>query len=298
MDPKKSYLLPEFLRVDTEGKPLSDAELNETGVIFDLGGKYTYPVQDTEKAWKRFSASLESPLTVSKRPVRFAMFRWVAAAVVVLTLGLGLWQYSANKAATYTALIETNTIIKGKQLPDGSIVSLNSGTVLNVKAISKNKRLLELTKGEAFFKVAHSDVPFRVITGKGIVTVLGTEFNIRCSNGLPFSIYLKSGSVQFESGGEKTLLKSGDLLEEDKNGDFVIRQISNNNPIAWSSGKISFDNAVLSDVIKGLEELYKVEFEYDQNLASEKLTISFENLTAVQAAELLSKTLKSKVSVK
>ncbi len=298
MDSKKSYLLPEFLRVDAEGKPLSDAELNDTGVICDLAGKYNYPSQDTDKAWKRFSSSLESPLTVSKRPVRFAMFRWVAAALVVLTLGLGLWQYSANKAATYTALIETNTLIKDKQLPDGSIVSLNSGTVLNVKAISKNKRLLELTKGEAFFKVAHSEIPFRVITGKGIVTVLGTEFNIRNSNGLPFSIFLKSGSIQFESSGEKTVLKSGDLLVEDKNGDFVIRQISNANPIAWSSGKLSFDNTVLSDIIKGLEELYKVEFEYDQNLASEKLTISFENLNAIQAAELLSKTLRSKVSVK
>lgn len=299
MDQKPTYRIPEFLLRDSEdGKPLSDADIREIEGIWTAADSFSYPKTDTDQAWNTFRAGIQTEMKVVKRPNRFAMFRWVAAAVVVLTVGIGVWQYNNGQSSSYTALLQSGVSKMTQQLPDGSSVQLNSESVLEVKAIDDNNRTLELKSGEVFFSVAHSEIPFRVITDKGIITVKGTEFNIRHNQGQPFSLYLKNGSVQFETNTQKVTLNPGDMLEENKSGDLVLRKINDNRAYAWTSGKLIFENASVSEVVKGLEDLYKVSFIYDQHLSNEKLTITFDNLSAAHAAELLSKTLNSKVEIK
>lgn len=296
-DPNKRYTIPEFLLSDESGKAMSDLDLKEIERICEISAAYKYPKTKTDAAWNAFANQIQPALTVTKRPVRFAMFRWVAAAVVVLTLGLGVWQYQQGRVSTYSASIESELTKKSTVLPDGSKLELNTGTVLLIRAINAHKRILELKKGEIFVDVVHNELPFKIITDKGIVTVMGTSFNIKHTQTSPFAIFLKTGSIQFETADSKIVLKPGDYLEEDPNGDFIISKETNKNPIAWSDGKLAYDNSTLSDIIKGLEDLYKVKFQYDSNLASEKLTITFENLSAEQAAQLLSKTLRSQVTI-
>jgi len=84
------------------------------------------------------------------------------------------------------SLMAYNTITtpKGGQyqvtLPDGSKVWLNSISSIKfpVSFSSQKERRVELT-GEAYFEVAHNKtLPFRVVTSKQVVEVLGTHFNI------------------------------------------------------------------------------------------------------------------------
>ena len=67
--------------------------------------------------------------------------------------------------------------------------------------------------------------------------------SVRNTAGKAFLLCLKSGSIQFESAGEKIILKPGQQLEEDANGDFVIRNVRNNLAYAWASGKVTGANA-------------------------------------------------------
>lgn len=298
MEPERTYRVPSYLRVpSSEGKVLSESDLSEIEQILDISSGFAYPEANTEANWKSFAAQIQPGMQVTKRPTRFAMFRWAAAAVVILTLGLGYWQYREARINTFTATYNASAMPVHHILPDGSRIDLNAGANLEVKAINKHKRILELKSGEIFVRVVHNDIPFRVITDKGIISVMGTEFSVRNTVGKAFLLCLKSGSIQFESAGEKIILKPGQQLEEDANGDFVIRNVRNNLAYAWASGKVSFDNSSLSEIIKGLESVYNVKFEYDAQLSGEKLTITFDNLSAGQAAELLSKTLKSPVKV-
>jgi transmembrane sensor len=70
----------------------------------------------------------------------------------------------------------------GKQLtaslPDGSVVTLNTDTSLDVQ-FSASRRLVILKKGEAIFRVARNPSrPFQVQVGSRIVQALGTVFNV------------------------------------------------------------------------------------------------------------------------
>ena len=65
-----------------------------------------------------------------------------------------------------------------------------------------------------------------------------------------------------------------------------------------ADSKLIFENEELYKIILALEAQYNITFEYDRKLKGEKLTLTFNQLSANQAAELLSKTLNSKVMVK
>ncbi len=64
-------------------------------------------------------------------------------------------------------------------LPDGSVVDLNAGTVLDVD-LAPAVRRVELSQGEAHFQVAHNpERPF-IVTAQGIsVRAVGTAFDVR-----------------------------------------------------------------------------------------------------------------------
>lgn len=73
-----------------------------------------------------------------------------------------------------TAVGETRQV----SLSDGSIIELNTNSILDVQ-ITNEKRLLNLVEGEAFFSVApDKNRPFIVDFGKGSATAVGTAFNV------------------------------------------------------------------------------------------------------------------------
>lgn len=114
-------------------------------------------------------------------------FQWakIAAAITLISAsGLAIWSLSVQKAvperllAISTAAGENKKII----LPDGSEVSLSpSARLLYPQKFKEGSRTIELTEGEAFFKVTHDERrPFTVKTSNGLYTkVLGTSFRIQ-----------------------------------------------------------------------------------------------------------------------
>jgi ferric-dicitrate binding protein FerR (iron transport regulator) len=298
MDSKRTFRVPDFI-VHENGQvaAMSDREIQDIERLLDAASSFKYAQTNVDQQWLKFTSNIGVTMQVSKRPRKFGMFRWVAAAIVILTIGLGFWHYNNPNQNNAIMVLQSKANLIKKKLTDGTEVLLNKGTVLEIKSLSKQSRVLELKTGEAFFSVVHNDVPFILITDKGIVTVTGTEFDVKHTVNEPFSIYLKKGSIQFETNNKIVSLLPGDYLEEIGLGDFKITRISDSRASVWMDGNLSFDNTLLSEMVKVLEETYKVKFLYDESLSNEKLTITFAGLNAEQAAELLGKTLNSSVSI-
>lgn len=127
--------------------------------------------------------------------------RAVAACAAAVIAGAGLstawlvWRPSDELAnqAFRTGVGQKATI----NLPDGTEVTLNTGTVLRTRA-DPDRRLVYLDEGQAFFRVAHDKAhPFIVHAAGRTVTAIGTAFDVRVDHG-KFSVTLVEGKVRVE----------------------------------------------------------------------------------------------------
>lgn len=154
---------------------------------------------------------------------------------------------------------------------DGTQVWLNSGTSLKyAKDFGDKSRKITL-EGEAFFKVKHSETPFKVQLANCEVEVLGTSFNVRSFTDENFSeITLVEGSVKMNtlSGKEITQLKPSQQITI--SGDFknnILKTVDTDFYKSWTEGKIVFHEERLADIILRMERWYNV----DIQLASPKI---------------------------
>ncbi|MBS0419817.1 MAG: FecR domain-containing protein [Proteobacteria bacterium] len=99
------------------------------------------------------------------------------AASVILLFGVGAFlTYQHWTRDSYTTRIGEQRLVR---LEDGSRLSLNSDSAVEVH-YTRARRLLALTRGEAYFEVAQNTArPFVVSAGGHNVTALGTAFVVR-----------------------------------------------------------------------------------------------------------------------
>ena len=195
----------------------------------------------------RLQALCENP------PVRKARQSWVryavAASVVAVALGLGLFS-GLNHPAPYTA--EYSTALGERRhvaLPDGSVIDLNSRSRIQVN-FEKDRRGIELIEGEAMFSVEHdTSRPFVIDAGNGLVTVTGTRFDVRRDLS-ETRVAVEQGTVKVQGqGAEFVSLSAGLGTRIDAQGTVAAAYAVNPAELtAWRSGKLVFNNASLSEV--------------------------------------------------
>ncbi|MFP0195817.1 FecR family protein [Pseudomonas sp. PHC1] len=198
----------------------------------------------------RLKALCETPpARRQRRPLlRYA----VAASVVAVALGLGLFS-GLNHPQGYSA--EFVTALgerKHVALPDGSMIDLNSRSRLQVR-FEKDRRLIELTEGEAMFSVEHdTSRPFVVEAGSGKVTVTGTRFDVR-RDVTQTRVAVEQGTVKVQgrdaADADFISLTAGLGTRIDAQGKVAPAYAVNPAELtAWRSGKLVFNNASLSEV--------------------------------------------------
>lgn len=149
-------------------------------------------------------------------------------------------------------------------LSDGTKVFLNSGSSISYPAVfdSNSPRLVEL-KGEAYFDVIENKSSiFRVSSGKIMVEVYGTQFNLRNYNEDYFSdVVLINGSVGIKDSenSELTMLSPGMKGSVNKQN-FSINKMRVNTSVytSWIEGNVIFRNETFSQIVQKLERLYNV----------------------------------------
>lgn len=183
----------------------------------------------------------------------------------------------AKEISSGKAKFNTISTPKGGQyrlrLPDGSRVWLNAQSSLRFPAWFDGKeRRVELT-GEAYFEVAHTEkVPFRVVSGKQTVEVLGTEFNVSgYSDEGDITTTLLTGKVKIDYGAgeakapglKNVMLSPGQKASVRKlTEEIKVSQADIEESIAWKNGQFRFENAELSTIMRQVARWYDVEVEY------------------------------------
>jgi transmembrane sensor len=97
-------------------------------------------------------------------------------------------------------------------LEDGSVLRLGPSTQVQIE-FGSDRRLVELVRGQADFKVAHnSKRPFDVLAAGTTVRAVGTEFSVRVRPEHRVLVRVTEGSVQVTSSAQ-TEMKSAFYLD-------------------------------------------------------------------------------------
>lgn len=182
--------------------------------------------------------------------------RSVAATGIVvgglaMLLGSGwVWLERPNLFQDLTADYSTG---RGERrtvvLNDGSSVLMDADSALDVD-LSETERTVHLIRGNAYFDVSHSQVPFKVTAENGQSQVLGTAFDISIGEE-DVSVTLARGSLRVSVGSEagSVILKPGETVSYDAANVGNVRQADLDATMAWHEGRFVFNDMPLIDVL-------------------------------------------------
>lgn len=177
----------------------------------------------------------------------------------------------------YTTTLDTNinTIAAQKttiDLPDASLVSLNalSKITYNKKNWDDNREVT--LNGEAFFKVAKGS-KFNVVTSSGIITVLGTQFNIKQRTNY-FEVICYEGLVGVTYNKKQTKLKPGERFLI-LNGKLIAKEKETQLQPSWMHNESTFKSLPFKEVIAEFERQYNVTITHKNINANQLFTGSF-----------------------
>lgn len=227
------------------------------------------------------------------------------AAILLLPLLIGgAIYFIQEKHATSNSVVwqtlSTPPGVKSQvQLPDGTVVWLNSATKLSYPStFSDNTRNVKLT-GEAFFDVAKDERhPFIVDLGKINIEVVGTTFNaINYEQEEQAEVVLASGKVKlFEKQKNKNRLISemtpGQQAIYLKAGNTItFRNVDTRKYTSWINGKLIFRDDPMAEVVRKLDRWFNVQIEIaDPNIGAYIYTATFQNESIEQVMRLIERT--------
>lgn len=252
---------------------------------------------DVARAYQRTQKILKAnrKKQMYNQMMRYAAFLAVPLLLTSLVLGYLYFQKPepAEKYAEVTAA--TGSVIR-YELPDHSVVWLNSGSTLRYPTVFRSdNRNVELN-GEAYFEVeADNERPFYVNTRQGLtVYVYGTRFNVTAyEDDSNIETVLEKGKVNVISPDRKTIMQlaPGEQLLYNKQSQKLIKnKVDIYEKVAWKDGKLIFRNASLDDIFKRLSRHFNVDIQFNNKSGKEyKYRATFRNETLPQILDYLAR---------
>lgn len=208
--------------------------------------------EETKPSKNATVTSLSSDRTINVRI-------WATAATVLIATFIGIFWFTNLSQPKLIA--QSNTKIEVVMLADGSEISLRPNSSFFELSVTENKRAYKLD-GEAFFIVSKDrDRPFSVEANNGIVTVLGTQFNVS-TWGNETIVYLEEGSIRLDDQNRNSVILSpGDkaLISESS-----ISTVSNEDGAQykdWLDNSIVLKSTPVFEVIEELQHHFKIEID-------------------------------------
>jgi len=278
-----------YKKVDTKEKLRETVDLSSTlDHIHHRINIYREKEESGLRKWNRFNKILLRVAAVIFLPL-------LITTILYVQENLNL----SKKEVLYTEINVTYGSKLRTELPDGTIVWLNSGSTLKYpQSFSKNNRQATLS-GEAYFDVTPDRLhPFIVKTGTLNLKVLGTQFNVMAYPDENYvSTTLEKGRISIERPGEGRKISRLCFLEPKEHAVFnkksgAIRRFMTDTDkyTSWKEGKLIFRNDPLTVIIKKLERWYNTDIEIagDKNLPETPYTLTIEDETITQVLEYLS----------
>ncbi|NNE33354.1 MAG: anti-sigma factor [Winogradskyella sp.] len=217
-----------------------------------------------DEHYEKLIPKLKTDHTISK-----PWYKPILKIAAILVLGLSIYYYSTTlNTELKTAVAEQTTL----NLPDASLVILNANSTLIYNESNWDSDREVILKGEAYFKVAKGKL-FDVITKDGIVSVLGTEFNVRQRNNY-FEVTCFEGSVSVAHNKDTVILKPGNTFRL-IDGKLLVNEKEITTQPTWLRGESSFNAVPLKYVISEFENHYPQKIELENIDSSRLFTGSF-----------------------
>jgi len=205
-----------------------------------------------------------------------------ASLMLAVFAGLTITHRAADGPAIYTALATQADLAGTKErdfatavgeqrtitLSDGTVVTLDTNSAIHAREGGK-VRMVELDRGQAFFKVAHDrSRPFLVRAAGRTVVAVGTEFGVRLDRGR-IAVTLIEGKVRVEApiNGrgdgrfsryvQTTELTPGSRLEAADGKPWSISEVDPDRDTSWMTDKLVFQDEPLSKVVAELNRYSK-----------------------------------------
>ena len=208
--------------------------------------------------WKEDSVKTKSKFN-AKRGILFDVLK--IAAVVILVFSLTYYFFVPNDLILKNQTIYVPAGQRARiTLVDGTEVWLNAKSSLTFPSqFISDCREVHLN-GEGYFKVTpNKEHPFRVITSKYNIKVLGTEFNVLAyDNSSIFETALIKGAVDIESNGNKLISLKPETKAVLSNEGLQVSSIKHHNYFLWKDGIISFENENIVAIMRKLELYYDI----------------------------------------
>lgn len=258
-------------------------EVNKVREII-LSGKNNNPLVSTDNiaASENLYVNTDGKMRGQKFK-RLAVYSAVLAVlsfVVLYLANTGIKNRAVkNESAEIIQYQNSKTERKQVELPDGSLVILNSNSSVSItSSYNKKDRVVQLS-GNAFFKVEkNADRPFIVLNPAFSTSALGTSFYVHAPIGAKnYSVKLLEGKVKLSANNRAdklTYLNAGEEGQwQQAQSEFSKYSFDTIQLRQWISGKISFNKTPVQKAIKQLEKWYDIEIDV-QRKNWEKLSIT------------------------
>jgi len=223
-------------------------EDNEKKLQFVLK-HYQHGLLDTEKALQRLK------LRQGIKPRRIALRRWVAAAAVLVIVGLAaLWQLYPR-----TTTIEAGNTVRVYALADGSRATLAPHATLSYRG--KDMRHIDVS-GKVYMEVKHDEGnPFTIADDDYLITDIGTAFEVD-EQEQSTKVTVTEGEVLFAAASQPTKglsLRQGmcAVLAKGSNQPRLM-PVASTNHVAWATHRFHFDDTPIDHVLQELSAYYGV----------------------------------------
>lgn len=213
---------------------------------------------------------------------------WMAASIIfIAAIATGVYFQVVDTEKKEVPLeYITKVIPKGVKatvsLPDGSVVKLNSLSVLKYPARFSDSLREVFLSGQAFFSVTkNARAPFIVNTQNFSTKVLGTSFDVRSyEEDTEQHVAVVTGKVFVETTkGLSETLTPNEMTVYNRSNEMIVKTgFRFDDVLGWKDGIIQFNDATFPEVLKQLSRWYGVEFTIEDNLTIEgRYTGSFKN---------------------
>lgn len=225
-------------------------EFQDYSRIIDNMERFEAPTFASDKVFEKIQNK-----TQKKTKVRNLFPSWIAGVAASVAVIFGLFHFLNSDTVYQTSYGEQLAVV----LPDGSEVTLNAMSTLTLDEDdwSKGKRNLTLD-GEGYFKVQKGS-KFSVETTSGIVSVLGTQFNVKKTDKI-FEVRCFEGKVSVVNKKDSEILTPGKGYRKLENEVAIKLNFEDSSPV-WISGESVFEGIPLEIIFKELEVQYKVTFD-------------------------------------
>lgn len=274
--------------------PENQKYLDDAVLIYEKAQLSDQQKFDTDRAWEKVKSK------ISDRGGKIRLFTpiWGIAAGLILVLAFSFLFFRQYFQAEEFQFVSENQVVT-QTLPDQTELSLNQNSSVKVEYNERRKTGIIHLTGEALISIPPTKkVEWLVEAGNLFVEDIGTVFHVKAyPDSKTIEVSVQEGMVRFFTKTQPGItLQAGDKGIYIKSLDAFDLVEANPNVTAFKTRQFSFFEKELREVVADLSVVYGLEILLDDNLATCRITVDFDNEELDTILSIIAETMSLEIS--